>query len=91
MGLGARLFGAMAFIVGGTLIVTAVIAAPAVFRAARPVARESLRRGLRFYGRARAATAEFVEDVEDLVAEVQSELSRETAASQPPAKHANEA
>lgn len=92
MGLGARLFGTVALVVGGALVVSAVIAAPAVLRASRPVAREALRRGLRLYDRARAASAEFVEDVEDLVAEVRSELSHETAAaSSSPAKNANEA
>ena len=91
MGIGVRLFGTVALIAGGALVVAAVIAAPAVLRASRPMAREALRRGLRLYDRARAASAEFVEDVEDLVAEVQSELSHETTASPPPAKHANEA
>jgi hypothetical protein len=91
MGLGVRLFGTVALIAGGALVVTAVIAAPAVLRASRPVAREALRRGLRLYDRARAASAEFVEDVEDLVAEVRSELSGESASSPSPAKHANEA
>jgi hypothetical protein len=91
MGLGARLFGTVALIAGGALVITAVIAAPALLRAARPMARETLRRGLRLYDRARTASAEFVEDVEDLVAEVQSELSHETVHSPPPAKHANEA
>lgn len=91
MGLGARLLGTVALVVGGALVVTAIIAAPAVLRAGRPIARETLRRGLRLYDRARTATAEFVEDVEDLVAEVQSELSHESSASASPAKHAKEA
>lgn len=91
MGLGGRLIGTVALVVGGALLVTAVIAAPTVLRTARPFAREGLRRGLRFYGQARTAAAAFAEDVEDLVAEVRSDLSHEEGPSPPTARHANEA
>lgn len=90
MGLGSRLLGTAVLIGGGVLLVAAVIAAPKVLRAARPAAREALRRGMRIYERTRTAAAEFVEDVEDLVAEVQSELSHEGAPSPPAQKQANE-
>ena len=88
MTLGARLFGTVLLVGAGALAVGAVLAAPHVLRVGRPLAREALRRGMEFYGRARAATAELAEDVEDLVAEVQSEIRHSGA--EPP-REANEA
>lgn len=68
----------------GALVIGAVIAAPKLLRAARPAAREALRRGLGFYERARNAAAEFAEDVEDLVAEVQADLRSGHNSAAPP-------
>lgn len=68
-----RLFGAALLIGAGTLAVGAVVAAPHILRAARPVARQGLKHGMELYARVRAAAAEFADDVEDLVAEVQAE------------------
>jgi hypothetical protein len=90
MGLGSRILGTAVLVAGGTLLVAAVIVAPKALRAARPLARDALRRGMRIYERTRTAAAEFVEDVEDLVAEVQSELSHEGATEPPVQKQANE-
>jgi hypothetical protein len=82
MGLAHRLLGtALAVGALGALVGVAVVA-PQVLRAARPALREGLKRGLAAYGAVRAAAAEFAEDVEDLIAEVQQELS---AASERPA------
>lgn len=50
--------------------------APRLLRAARPVLRKGLKRGLEAYAAVRGAAAEFAEDVEDLVAEVQAELKQ---------------
>jgi hypothetical protein len=46
---------------------------------------------MELYARARTAASEFVEDVEDLVAEVQSELTHERGAapSTPPVREAS--
>ncbi len=81
--LGSRLLGTMLLIGGGVAAVVVVVAAPKVLRAARPMVREALKRGMGVYARARAASAEFVEDVEDLVAEVQAELTA-TRPDEPP-------
>lgn len=75
MGLGSRIIGTVLIVGAGALAVAAIVAAPRVLVAARPTVREALRRGLGFYERARHAAAEFVEDVEDLVAEVQADLN----------------
>ena len=64
---------------GGALAVGAVIAGPALLRTARPFVRAGLKRGLGLYAKARAAAVELVEDVEDLVAEVQAEISTHRA------------
>lgn len=74
MALGGRLVGAALLLGCGALAITAVVAAPKLLKSARPVVREGLRRGLGLYERARSAAAEFVDDVEDLVAEVRSEV-----------------
>lgn len=78
-----RVFGTALVIGAGVLAVTAIVAAPTILRTARPWVREGLKRGMSFYEEARAAAAEFAEDVEDLVAEVKSDLSTERAAQQP--------
>jgi hypothetical protein len=74
---GSRLIGTALLIGGGALAIGVVIAAPTILRTGRPLIRQGLKRGLEVYARARAAAAEFVEDVEDLVAEVQSELTHD--------------
>ena len=55
------------------MAIGAVVVAPRLLRASRPVVREALRRGLELYDKARGAAAEFADDVEDLVAEVRAE------------------
>lgn len=85
MAFARSLLGAVLVVGAGALVVGAVIAAPTLLRAARPTAREALRRGLNLYERARSAAAEFAEDVEDMVAEVTAE--RQAA---PPAAEAKE-
>ena len=67
----------------GVLAVATIIAAPRLLRAARPAARDVLRRAFGLYERARGAAAEFAEDVEDLVAEVQAD-AKPAAEPQPP-------
>jgi hypothetical protein len=57
------------------VVIGAAAFAPRLLRAARPALRRGLKQGMQAYTALRAATAEFVEDVEDLVAEVQGELS----------------
>lgn len=78
-----RVFGTALVIGAGVLAVTAVVAAPTILRTARPWIREGLKRGMTFYEGARAAAAEFAEDVEDLVAEVKSDLSTQQAGQKP--------
>lgn len=80
MAIGGRLVGTAFLIGGGALAVIAVVAAPRLFKAARPVVREGLRRGLGLFERARSAAAELADDVEDLVAEVRSEVSQKPPA-----------
>lgn len=91
MGLAARVLGTVLIVGAGALAVATIIAAPRLLKAARPSAREVLRRGLGLYERARAAAAEFAEDVEDLVAEVQADVTvKPTEAPQEP-QSANQA
>lgn len=80
MGLGSRLIGTALLVGGGALAVGLIVAAPKLLQAGRPVLRRGLKQGLETYARVRAATAEFVEDVEDLIAEVQAELTHERSA-----------
>ena len=75
MGFGGRVLGTALLIGAGAAVIGAVVVAPSMLRAMRPVVRESLRRGLGLYERARAAAAEFADDVEDLVAEVRADVS----------------
>lgn len=91
MGLGGRIFGAVLIVGAGALAVAAIIAAPSLLRAARPGAREALRRGLGLYERARGAAAEFVEDVEDIVAEVQADITAKARTEPPKPQSANQA
>lgn len=79
MGLGGRIFGTAAILGAGALAAAVVFAAPHIIPLARPAAREAVRRGLKLYERARYAAAEFVEDLEDLVAEAQSEITEKRA------------
>jgi hypothetical protein len=79
MALFGRVLGTALLIGGGALAVAAVVAAPKILRASRPVVREALRRSIALYDKARAAAAEFADDVEDLVAEVRAKTpERET-------------
>jgi Protein of unknown function (DUF5132) len=90
---GSRVFGAVLIAAAGVAAVTAVLAAPSLMRAARPFARQVLKRGMEGYARVRGAAAELVEDVEDLVAEVQAELKQarpSKAAAAPSSQHAQE-
>jgi hypothetical protein len=73
MALFGRVLGTALLIGGGALALGAIMAAPRVLRASRPHVREALRRSLEIYDKARAAAAEFADDVEDLVAEVRAE------------------
>lgn len=75
MGLASRLLGTVLVIGAAGALVGAAVMAPRLLRAARPALRQGLKRGLSAYAAVRAAAAEFTEDVEDLVAEVQQELS----------------
>jgi hypothetical protein len=81
-----RVLGTALLIGGGVLAVATIVAAPRLLRAARPLVREGLKRGIDIYARARAGAAEFVEDVSDLVAEVQAELTSERAPKAPAAE-----
>ena len=72
MALFGRILGTALLIGGVAMAVGAVIAAPKILRASRPQVREALRRSLALYDKARAAAAEFAEDMEDLVAEVRA-------------------
>ncbi len=73
MGIGGRLLGTALLLGCGALAVAAIVAAPGILRSTRPFVREGLRRGLGLYEQARAAAAEFADDVEDLVAEVRAD------------------
>lgn len=73
MGIGGRLVGTALLFGVGALAVAALVAAPRILRTTRPFVREGLRRGFGLYEQARAAAAEFAEDVEDLVAEVRAD------------------
>jgi len=90
MGLGGRIFGTAAILGAGALAAAVVFAGPHIVPLVRPAAREALRRGLKLYERARHAAAEFVEDLEDLAAEAQSE-STEKRAPDLPKNQANQA
>lgn len=70
-----RVVGTVLVLGVGALALGAVIAAPKLLQTARPFVREGLRRGMSLYDRARTAAAEFGEDVEDLVAEVRSDIA----------------
>jgi hypothetical protein len=88
MSSGSKVFDAALVIGAGALAVAAVLAGPKLLRAARPLVRVGLKRGLETYARAQAAAAELIEDAEDLLAEVQAELKHERHAKgdeQPPA------
>lgn len=82
MSLLGRVFGTALIVGGAVAAVAAVVAAPQVLRAARPLAREALKRGLRIYERSRTAAAQFVDDVEDLIAEAREDLSKQKTAAE---------
>lgn len=76
-----RIVGTAVLVGAGIAAVAVVVAGPRLLRVARPTLREGLKRGMELYAQARGAAAEFAEDVEDLVAEVQAEIGRSTGGS----------
>jgi hypothetical protein len=80
MSLVGRVLGTVLVVGGAAVLVAAVVSAPKLLRAARPLAREALKRGFDVYERARTASAQFADDVEDLVAEVRADVSKKAAA-----------
>lgn len=88
MALFGRVLGTTLLIGAGALAVGALVAAPQILRASRPVVRDALRRGLALYDKARSAAAEFADDVEDLVAEVRAEVRPAGEAPEQDAKRA---
>lgn len=91
MALFGRVLGTALLIGGGALAVGAIVAAPRILRASRPVVREAIRRGLDLYDKARSAAAEFIDDVEDLVAEVRAEAPSRPASGDHAEKTAKQA
>lgn len=75
----ARWVGTALALGAGVIALGAVIVAPRVLRTARPLVRDALRRGYSLFAYARSASAEFVEDLEDLFAEVKAEHEQKTA------------
>ena len=75
MAFGGRVLGALVLLGAVGVAVAAVAAAPYVLKTARPLVREGLKRGMKLYENARASAVEFAEDVEDLVAEVKTDLT----------------
>ena len=73
MGFGARLLATELLLGCGALADATIVAAPRILRTTRPFIREGLRRGFGLYEQARAAAAEFADDVEDLVAEARAD------------------
>jgi hypothetical protein len=90
MAFARSVLGTLLVVGAGALAIGVIIAAPKLLRAARPTAREALRRGLGLYERVRNAAAEVAEDVEDMVAEVQADL-RPDPQSAAPLREAKEA
>jgi hypothetical protein len=72
----SRLLGGVIVVGLGLGAVALVANAPKLLRSTRPFLRQGLKRGLAAYDGLRGAAAEFAEDVEDLVAEVQTELKQ---------------
>ena len=91
MALFGRVLGTALLVGGAALAIGAIVAAPKILRASRPAVREALRRGLELYDKARAAAAEFADDVEDLVAEVRTEGPGRGATSEPAGEEAKRA
>ena len=73
--LGGRILGAVLLVGVGAVAIAALTAGPHILKSARPLLREGLKRGVKFYEGARASAAEFAEDVEDLLAEVKADLT----------------
>lgn len=76
MGPVTRLLGGMLIVGVGVGALVLAANAPKLLRAARPVVRQGLKHGLEAYTTVRSAVADFADDVEDLVAEVQAELKQ---------------
>jgi hypothetical protein len=67
------------WVAGIGVLVLAPIAAPALAKAAKPLAKAAIKRGLSLYEQGKGAIAEAGEIIEDLVAEAQAELADERA------------
>lgn len=74
MGLASRFLGGVVVLGLGVGAIALAANEPKLLRAARPMLRKGLKQGLEACAAVRGAAAELAEDVEDLVAEVQSEL-----------------
>ena len=59
MALGGRILGAVLLVGVGAVAIAALAAAPHILKTARPLLREGLKRGVKFYEGARASAAEF--------------------------------
>lgn len=75
MAWGGRILGAALLIGAGAAAIAALTAAPHILKTARPLLREGLKRGVKFYEGARASASAFADDVEDLLAEVKADLT----------------
>ena len=62
----------------GAAVATGAVLGPAIWRNGRPIAKSALRSGMEVAEAARVAAARFVEDIEDLVAEVRHEQAEAT-------------
>ena len=62
-------------VVGGTILAAALV--PGVARSSKPAARAALKSGLVLFERGREMMAEAHEELEDMLAEVRSELQHE--------------
>lgn len=89
MGLASRFLGGVVVLGLGVGAIALAANEPKLLRAARPMLRKGLKQGLEACAAVRGAAAELAEDVEDLVAEVQSELKQ--AQSPAPGADAKEA
>jgi hypothetical protein len=80
-GLKGNILGGLALGIGATIVAPLVV--PVLASIAKPVAKGAIKGGIILFEKGKEMSAEVVESVEDLMAEVQSELkeSRETAAS----------
>lgn len=66
--------------IGAGVVALAGLALPAAYRAARPVARSTVKAAILFSEKGREILAEAAENLEDIVAEVKAELAAGAAA-----------